>query len=332
MNEIDTTNKASTIKCQYCGATITSKDQSCPNCSAPNELYVYDSPLVIDNPTTIKELQEYCAERNMPLLRMRFFIGENYKEPKAFGIYEKDGQFIVYKNKANGERSIRYNGPDEKHAVYELYQKLLDECHNRSIYPEKMLPTSKKSKSSNEFNNRKKLTINTIKEDLIYPDYSTVVYNSSEEQYYVQKPKVKYKRIQGIKQGCFLALIFLLIGIIIFNIFFKTKPGYYIYNNTYYYYNNSDWYFYNNDVKYWTKTDPSDEVFDNMSYQDNSYNSSWDATRFYNEYESLSDKLDSFSHSSSNSSTDWDSDWGGSDSDSSWDSWDSSDTDWDSDW
>ena len=60
----------------------------CPNCGAANPLYVVDLPRKVTDPKTIAELQEYCAERGMPLLRMRFFIGEDIKEPKAFGIYK----------------------------------------------------------------------------------------------------------------------------------------------------------------------------------------------------------------------------------------------------
>jgi hypothetical protein len=72
----------------------------------------------------------------MPLLRMRFFVGEDFKEPKAFGIYQDGDDFVVYKNKANGQRAVRYRGPDEAYAVSELFQKLLEECHNRGIYPD----------------------------------------------------------------------------------------------------------------------------------------------------------------------------------------------------
>lgn len=128
---------ASTRKCEYCGGVILSSDKTCPSCGAPNLLYVEDAASVVLTPHTIKELAEYCAERNMPLYRMRFFIGENYKEPKAFGIYQNDaGEFVVYKNKADGSRSIRYQGRDEEYAVQELYLKLLDECHKRNIWPD----------------------------------------------------------------------------------------------------------------------------------------------------------------------------------------------------
>ena len=127
---------ASTNKCEYCGSTITSEDQSCPNCGAANPLYVVDLPRRVTDPRTIEELQEYCAERGMPLLRMRFFIGEDFREPRAFGIYKDGNEFVVYKNKADGSRAVRYRGPDEAYAVGQIYDKLIEECHNRGIYPD----------------------------------------------------------------------------------------------------------------------------------------------------------------------------------------------------
>ncbi len=127
---------ASTAKCPFCGAVVTSDQKQCPDCGADNLHYVEDRPERITHPTTIDELKEYCAERGMPLLRMRFFIGEDYKEPRAFGIYRDGDCFTVYKNKADGSRAVRYSGTDEKYAVNELWQKLLQECHNRGIYPD----------------------------------------------------------------------------------------------------------------------------------------------------------------------------------------------------
>ncbi len=144
---------ASTGKCPFCGAVISSEERICPSCGAENQGFVADSPRRILNPRTIQELKEYCAERGMPLLRMRFFVGENYKEPKAFGIYQDGTDFVVYKNKADGSRAIRYRGPDEAHAVHELHAKLLSECHMRGIYPDgkpavtRSTPTARKPMS-----------------------------------------------------------------------------------------------------------------------------------------------------------------------------------------
>ena len=128
---------ASTNKCEYCGSTITSDERTCPSCGATNPLFVADLPRRVTDPRTIEELQEYCAERGMPLLRMRFFIGQDFKEPKAFGIFkDSDGEFVVYKNKADGTRSVRYKGTDEEYAVKEIYSKLIEECSSRGIYPD----------------------------------------------------------------------------------------------------------------------------------------------------------------------------------------------------
>ena len=127
---------ASTSKCEFCGGTVGSDEKNCPHCGASNPNYVVDTPRQVFLPKTIDELKEYCAERGMPLLRMRFFIGEDFREPRAFGIFRDGDQFVVYKNKSDGSRAIRYRGPDEAYAVNELFQKLLSECHNRGIYPD----------------------------------------------------------------------------------------------------------------------------------------------------------------------------------------------------
>ena len=87
-------------------------------------------------PCTIEQLRDFCAYNEMPLERMRFFVGEDYRQPRAFGIYRDGGTFVVYKNKDDGSRAVRYNGPDEAFAVGELYDKLLDECHKRDIWPD----------------------------------------------------------------------------------------------------------------------------------------------------------------------------------------------------
>ncbi|SFU38569.1 hypothetical protein [Butyrivibrio sp. M55] len=84
-------------------------------------------------PKTIEELKEYCEKNGFTSEKTRFFIGENYKEPKAFGIYkdEGNGEFIVYKNKDDGNRAIRYRGYDEAFAVGELYDRLQKEIVNQ---------------------------------------------------------------------------------------------------------------------------------------------------------------------------------------------------------
>ena len=139
-----------TDRCEYCGCTVRSDERNCPGCGAENPNYrpedsvssadpVYDSAGSYTPgtaPRTIAQLRAFCEAKGMPLEKMRFFIGEDYRQPRAFGIYRDGNNFVVYKNKGDGSRAVRYRGPDEAYAVRELYDKLLDECHSRGIYPE----------------------------------------------------------------------------------------------------------------------------------------------------------------------------------------------------
>lgn len=111
------------IQCDYCGQMIPETAQICPNCGAANSRVKRTAYGV---PATIEELRAYCSHHNLPLQDMRVFIGEDYRGAKAFGIYrdERTGRFIVYKNKADGTRAVRYEGDDEAYAVNELYLKI----------------------------------------------------------------------------------------------------------------------------------------------------------------------------------------------------------------
>lgn len=109
------------MKCSYCGADMAENERLCPQCGAWNGV-----------PKTIEELRQFCQAYQLPLERMRFFVGEDYREPRAFGIFRAaDGTFVVYKNKDDGTRAIRYQGPDEAFAVNELYQKMKSEVELR---------------------------------------------------------------------------------------------------------------------------------------------------------------------------------------------------------
>ncbi len=111
------------IRCEYCGQMIPETEQICPYCGAANKKV---KRVAYGVPTTMEELRAYCEAHNLPLQDMRVFIGENYRGAKAFGIYQDEttGNFIVYKNKADGTRAIRYEGNDEAYAVNELYLKI----------------------------------------------------------------------------------------------------------------------------------------------------------------------------------------------------------------
>ena len=125
--------------CNYCGTVISKSDQKCPTCGA---ILAEKTPKANKTPRTIKELKQWYIDKNLPGENItRFFIGQDYKNPRAFGIYkdEETGNFIVYKNKADGSRAIRYQGTDEAYAVRELYLKLKQEIqnqksHNQSSY------------------------------------------------------------------------------------------------------------------------------------------------------------------------------------------------------
>ena len=120
------------VKCSFCGQYFDDSAEKCPNCGAPNDHIHRTSDAV---PKTIEELKAYCEQNGLTPERTRFFVGVNYKQPKAFGIYKDDsGEFVVYKNKANGERAVRYRGVDEAYAVNELYERLQDEILNQKAH------------------------------------------------------------------------------------------------------------------------------------------------------------------------------------------------------
>ena len=139
------------IKCEYCGGFISDTDEKCPNCGGINAHLVRNSNKA---PKTIEELKQWYQDRNLPPEETtRFFIGTNYKNPRAFGIYkdEESGNFIVYKNKGNGVRAIRYEGKDEAYAVNELYLKLKSEIINqksRNLNNHSSASASKQKKSN----------------------------------------------------------------------------------------------------------------------------------------------------------------------------------------
>lgn len=117
------------IYCTYCGNPMNDYDETCDKCGAANQHLRRTSP---DQPTTIEELKEWYKEHNLPGEDItRFFIGKNYSGARAFGIYHDGGKFVVYKNKNDGTRVIRYEGNDEAYAVNEIYQKLREEMINQ---------------------------------------------------------------------------------------------------------------------------------------------------------------------------------------------------------
>ena len=121
------------ITCEFCGNLYDDTNATCPNCGAANPCVRKET---FDNPTTIEGLKKWYEAMNLPPYETtRFFIGINYKERRAFGIYkdENTGNFVVYKNKDDGSRAIRYEGTDEAFAVNELLTRLKQEIlHQKS--------------------------------------------------------------------------------------------------------------------------------------------------------------------------------------------------------
>ena len=119
------------IKCANCGKTVDDSYEFCPHCGSvltKEKKETKTSP----TPQTINELKAWYKSKNLPPENVtRFYIGKNYKAPRAFGIYQDGDEFIVYKNKGNGSRTIRYKGTDEAYAVNELYLRLKDEIKNQ---------------------------------------------------------------------------------------------------------------------------------------------------------------------------------------------------------
>ncbi len=133
------------VRCSYCDSWINDTDEKCPHCGGTNKEYKRTTD---KTPKTIAELQKWYEDHHLPPQETtRFFIGVNYKKPRAFGIYRNGkGEFVVYKNKDNGQRAIRYQGTDEAYAVNELYQKLKEEILNQKRHNQ--LRSSKKGSSS----------------------------------------------------------------------------------------------------------------------------------------------------------------------------------------
>ena len=118
------------IKCEYCGSFIDDTDEKCQFCGAVNSHLVRNAAAI---PHTIDELIAFAKKHNLPLKQMHYYLGEDYKGPKAIGIYknEETGNFIVYKNKSDGTRAVRYEGKDEKYAVNEIYQKMRSDMNDQ---------------------------------------------------------------------------------------------------------------------------------------------------------------------------------------------------------
>ena len=269
------------IKCDYCGSFIDDTADVCPNCGAVNEHVMRSADGV---PKTIEELKAFCKAKKLPLEQMRFFIGVDYKQPKAFGIFkDSDGNFVVYKNKGNGTRAERYRGKDEAYAVNEIYQKLKSEIQIRR---EKNTAANAARAASASRNTKKQL--NPLKISIIF----------------------------------FIAIAALICIVCAIDAMNTPDDGYYKYNDDYYYCQSDTWYRYDDYAGYWFAASAIDSALtDNYSdyYEGSSYSGSYNisdysGTSYYYDPSTDSDYNDDWDGG------DWD--WGGGDwdiGDTDWD-------------
>lgn len=285
------------MKCEYCDHYLSDTEERCPNCGAPNPKLKRNA---VHIPQTLEELQEFAKEHNLPLEKMHFYLGEDYKEPKAFGIYkdEESGNFVVYKNKADGTRAIRYEGKDEAYAVNEIYQKMKAE----------------------------------IIEERQYSADHPVNKGGSGKQPKKQNPGKVLAKIFGIVFA--VQFLFVIITSLIALIAGRNSKdtGYYRYNDTLYYQRNGSWYYYDDNYDDWYSTTIDDELSEHYEdyYESYSYDDSYGAS----DYKYSDSYYDNYYDTDNNWDDDWDDDDWDYDSGSDWDSgWDSGyDSDWDSDW
>ena len=293
------------IKCDFCDNMVEETEKQCPYCGAPLSGVNRTSS---SQPQTIEELQKWYADRNLPPEEVtRFFIGKDVREPKSFGIYRKsNGDCVVYKNKSDGSRAVRYEGSDEAYAVNELYQRLRSQIEDQIRKNNVDRGNTGKSGSGTPYDSLPKGCLATGCLTFFF----------------------KHK-IAGI---VLFIVIMALLGLALGD---DIPSGYYSYNGRDYYRQNSNWYVYNDTVDDWSLVDASSGIYsyvdsDNYDqYSNNSFfgNSLFEDTDYY-DYSDSSDSSGSWF--GSDDDDDWDSDWSWDSSDS-WDS-DWGGSDWDSDW
>ena len=287
------------LKCEWCDNRINDFDETCPYCNGVNRYFKRRGTGV---PQTMDELKAWAESHNLPLSQMRTYIGENYTGAKAFGIYkdESSGNFIVYKNKADGTRAVRYEGPDEAYAVNELYQKMKERVAEQKSNRTGMGGTDNIPAYENRHGPSRRHSGFSILKTVII---SLIVVHA--------------------------ITIVLPVMVLFLARYADAKPvtGYYQYEDEMYYWYDNDWYIYNYADGEWDRYYYDlDYLYDNyVDYRVPSYS--------YGDY-GVTDFTDSdyYEELHYNDSNDWDDDW---DSDYDWDDdydWDSGWDDWDSDW
>lgn len=281
------------IKCEYCDSNISDTQAQCPYCGATNKNMQRSGNGV---PKTIDELKAYCQAKNMPLDKMRFFIGEDYRGARAYGIYKDGytGNFIVYKNKSDGSRAIRYEGTDEAYAVNEIYQKIKEE---------------------------------TLKQANVHARNN---YQGNQHGYSMSPSRMRSRFLPKLIKNWIISLLFIIISInIVMPLIFKHMlntatrqvTNYYSYDDSYYRMSNDDWYIYDSINSTWLSVDTPDWEDTSDAYK-SSYSSFCDEYDIEPVYNNNDD--DSYYNNDYDNDS-WDNDYD-------YDDWDSDYGDWDSDW
>lgn len=243
---------------------------------------------------TIQELKKYCSLRRIPLMKLRFFIGKDVPDKKAFGIYkEDDGTCVVYKNMSDGERAVRYQGPDEAFAVNQIYMKLIEECHKEGIRPdltdEREGVTSVSSLGFSDkvkafFSNSSGLFVSILLAILaavvftipyLLPIVLTIFLIPFGLYHIIKKKDWKAGGI--VCWGIFTAIctVICVFMIMVFYETFRFKQGYYRYDDGVYYHAGATWYTSDENVD-WHSAENQDLLNDNVT-SDNFYAKEYNA-------------------------------------------------------
>lgn len=239
------------IQCRYCGNYISDTESKCPFCGATNEDL---NRTTYDTPRTIEELKAWYVARKLPPYEItRFFIGENRSESRCFGIYlDSKGDYVVYKNKADGTRAVRYAGKDEAYAVNEIYTKLKDEILNQKAYNVNH-PKSTNSYTSNG-----------------YANYGGRGASPERQRSIVGKFVLIWLFAQIV-----LPIIVTILGVI-FVLFTPTNDNGYFYKNNNLYYNDTNlWYKYDKTTGAWEETKKPKISMYESSFGDTCLGSTW---------------------------------------------------------
>ena len=255
-------------------------------------------------PQTLEELQSFVTTHQIPLQKIHMHLGENYSGAKAYGIYQEGSDFIVYKNKADGSRAIRYRGTDEACAVNEIYQKIRE-----------MGITAKDAQAGTFYSSDSFCDIGDYSNDLDSSDEST------------RKPGF----FSGIKKRLLSGEVLITFAILLFafpSILKVLSPdrrtpkyqeGYYSYCDNYYYSDGYDWYIFFDDIWSLIGSDTVSAIISDYSaYSVNIYEEGIEACTA------------SYDNDQSDRNSRWDDDDWADDND--WDFDFDSDWDWDSDW